>query len=424
MKQQVNTSLIKKWESVLESNLGGCKSIKNQQEAHVVASLLENQYKLNKGYLPESQNISSDMATYQNYAMPLVRRMFPELLAMNVTSVQPLSQPYGLAFALRFRYDECGTDSFSQTEMGYNYIKPEWTGKGVSSAPSGWTTSEGELLSNFSENCAGGLNTPANQIAKGKLTVEKKSIEATTRKIKTSYTVEMQQDLAAVHGQDIEQLMMETLQYELQQELDRELLIKMKSVAQNTALGGAAAYTVDVTPNLTAGISGTTVVSDGRWSQEKIATIANAIVAAGQKIRITTRQGQGNFVIASPGVVAALQSLNNGIFTRNETTVNGSQMGVKVGTLLGSQIDVYVDTFATSEYALVGFKGNQLGQSGIVYMPYIPLMVQKTMGAEDATPRIILSTRYAILDNLFGSGLFYRQINFTGLSSYFPGLGF
>ena len=150
MKQQVNTSLIKKWGSVLESNLGGCKSIKNQQEAHVVASLLENQYKLNKGYLPESQNISSDMATYQNYAMPLVRRMFPELLAMNVTSVQPLSQPYGLAFALRFRYDECGTDSFSQTEMGYNYIKPEWTGKGVSSAPSGWTTSEGELLSNFS----------------------------------------------------------------------------------------------------------------------------------------------------------------------------------------------------------------------------------------------------------------------------------
>jgi hypothetical protein len=350
--------------------------------------------------------------------------MFPELLAMNVTSVQPLSQPYGLAFALRFRYDECGTDSFSQTEMGYNYIKPEWTGKGVSSAPSAWATSEGELLSNFSENCAGGLNTPANQIAKGKLTIEKASITAGTRKIKTSYTVEMQQDLAAVHGQDIEQLMMETLQHELQQELDRELLIKMKSVAQNTALGGAAAYTVDVTPNLTAGISGTTVVSDGRWSQEKIATIANAIVAAGQKIRITTRQGQGNFVIASPGVVAALQSLNNGIFTRNETTVNGSQMGVKVGTLLGSQIDVYVDTFATSEYALVGFKGNQLGQSGIVYMPYIPLMVQKTLGAEDATPRIILSTRYAILDNLFGSGLFYRQINFTGLSSYFPGLGF
>ena len=99
-------------------------------------------------------------------------------------------------------------------------------------------------------------------------------------------------------------------------------------------------------------------------------------------------------------------------------------MGVKVGTLLGTQIDVYVDTFATNEYALVGFKGEKLGQAGIVYMPYIPLMVQKTMGAEDASPRIILSTRYAILDNLFGSGLFYTQINYNGLNAYFPGLSY
>lgn len=422
MKPQLNQSLIKKWGAVLESQIG--KPLKSQQEAHVVATLLENQYKVNKGYLPESANITSDMASYQNYALPLVRRMFPELLAMNVTSVQPLTQPMGLAFALRFRYDECGVDSFSATEMGYNYVKPEFTGKGTSGAPSAWSTTEGELLSNYLENCAGGLVTPANQIAKGKLTIEKKAIEAGTRKIKTSYTLEMQQDLAAVHGQDVEQLMMEGLQYELQQELDRELLGRMRACAVNPALGGAPAYTVDVTPNLTPGISGTTVTSDGRFSQEKFATIANSIVAASQKIRITTRQGQGNFVIASPGVVAALQSLNNGIFTRNDTSVNGSQMGVKVGTLLGSQIDVYVDTFATSEYALVGYKGEKIGQAGIMYMPYVPLVVQKTMGAEDASPRIILSTRYAILDNLFGSGLFYRQLNFVGLSSYFPGLGF
>ena len=422
MKATLNSSLIKKWQGALEMPVG--RALKTQQEAHVVATLLENQYKVNKGFLPESQSITSDMTQYQNYAMPLVRRMFPELLAMNVTSVQPLTQPFGLAYALRFRYDECGVDSFSATEMGYNYVKPEWTGKGVSSAPSTWTTAEGEMLSNYLENCAGGISNPANQIARGKLTIEQASIKAGTRKIKTSYTIEMQQDLANVHGQDIENLMMETLQYELQQELDRELLIRMKACAVNPALGGAPAYTIDVTPNLTAGVSGTTVVSDGRFSQEKFATIANAIVAASQKLRITTRQGQGNFVIASPGVVAALQSLNNGIFTRNEVSVNGNQMGVKVGTLLGSQIDVYVDTFATNEYALVGFKGEKLGQSGIVYMPYIPLMVQKTMGAEDATPRIILSTRYAILDNLFGSGTFYRMLNFTGLNAYFPGLSY
>jgi len=422
MKPQLNQSLIKKWGAVLESNIG--KPIKSQSEAHVVASMLENQYKLNKGYLGESANLTSDMATYQNYALPLVRRMFPELLAMNVTSVQPMTQPYGLAFSLRFRYDDCGVNSFSDPEMGYNYVRPQFTGTGTSGNPSGWNTADGELLSNYMENCAGGLVTPANQIARGKLTIEQASIQAKTRKIKTSYTLEMQQDLASVHGQDVEQLMMEALQYELQQELDRELLGRMQIAAANPALGGAPAYTIDVTPNLTPGVSGTTVTSDGRFSQEKFATIANAIVAAAQKIRITTRQGQGNFVICSPGVVAALQSLNNGIFTRNDTSVNGSQMGVKVGTLLGSQIDVYVDTFATQEYALVGFKGEKIGQAGIMYMPYVPLVVQKTMGAEDASPRIILSTRYAILDNLFGSGLFYRQLNFVGLNAYFPGLGF
>lgn len=421
MKPQLNQSLIKKWGAVLESNIG--KPIKNQTEAHVVATLLENQYKLNKGYLAESANLTSDMANYQNYALPLVRRMFPELLAMNVTSVQPLTQPMGLAFALRFRYDDQGVGSFQDPEMGYNYIRPQFTGIGTSGAPSGWSTSDGELLSNYFEG-ASGLVTPANQIARGKLTIEQASIQARTRKIKTSYTLEMQQDLASVHGQDVEQLMMEALQYELQQELDRELLGRMQIAAANPALGGAPAYTIDITPNLTAGVTGSYVVSDGRFSQEKFATIANAIVAAAQKIRITTRQGQGNFVICSPGVVAALQSLNNGIFTRNDTTVNGSQMGVKVGTLLGTQIDVYVDTFATQEYALVGFKGEKIGQAGIMYMPYVPLVVQKTMGAEDASPRIILSTRYAILDNLFGSGLFYRQLNFVGLGSYFPGLGF
>ena len=422
MKTNLNKSLMKKWQAALEMPVG--RALKSQEECHVVATLLENQYKLNKGYLPESQSVTSDMAQYQNYAMPLVRRMFPELLAMNVTSVQPMTQPYGLAFALRFRYDECGVDSFSATEMGYNYVKPEWTGKGVSSAPTGWSTSEAEMLSNYIENCAGGITNPTNQIARGKLTIEKAAIEAKGRKIKTSYTIEMQQDLANVHGEDVEQLMMETLQYEMQQELDRELLIRMKSAALNPALGGAPAYNIDVTPGATPGVAGTSVVSDGRFSQERFATIANAIVAASQKLRITTRQGQGNFVIASPGVVAALQSLNNGIFTRNDVSVNGSQMGVKVGTLLGTQIDVYVDTFATSDYALVGFKGDKLGQAGIVYMPYIPLMVQKTMGAEDASPRIILSTRYAILDNLFGSGTFYRMLTFTGLNAYFPGLSY
>jgi hypothetical protein len=129
--------------------------------------------------------------------------------------------------------------------MGYNTINPAFTGRGTSAAPSAFTTQQGELLSNYSEvpgqatlQNLGTANSPAGeQIARGKLVVESKAVKAGTRAIKTAYTIELQQDLAAVHGQDVETLMMEGLQYELQQELDRELLIRMRSAAINTALG-------------------------------------------------------------------------------------------------------------------------------------------------------------------------------------------
>jgi len=422
-------SLTRKWAPVIESNLG--RKVESTSQAAVMAVCLENQYKLNKGFLPESQNVTSDMATYQNYAMPIVRRMLPELLAMNVTQVQPMTGPTGLAYAMRFVYDDGAPQydangNFIGNEIGYNTIKPEFTGRGTSSSPSGFTTGQGELLSNFNEvpgnatlQNLGTANAPDGaQISRGKLTVNSVAVKAGTRAIKTSYTIELQQDLAAVHGQDIETLMMEGLQYELQQELDRELLIRMRSAAINTALGGAAPFTIDVTPSAT-GNGSNIIAGDGRWSQEKFANVANAIIAAANFLRRTTRLGPGNFAIVSQDVATALQSLNSGIFTANTADVDGTVMGIKVGTIHGTKIDVYVDTFAANSYALVGYKGQKPGHAGIVYMPYIPLLVQKTVGSEDASPRIILKTRYAILDNLFGSGLFYREIRFAGLNSYF-----
>lgn len=422
-------SLMKKWAPVIESTQVGRK-IEGTAQAAVMSVCLENQYKLNKGFLPESQNVTSDMATFQQYAMPIVRRILPELLAMNVTQVQPLTGPTGLAYAMRFAYDDGnalydGNGNFIGNEIGYNTINPAFTGRGTSAAPSAFTTQQGELLSNYSEvpgqatlQNLGTANAPdGEQIARGKLVVESKAVKAGTRAIKTAYTIELQQDLAAVHGQDVETLMMEGLQYELQQELDRELLIRMRSAAINTALGGATPFVIDVTPNATS--SGNVIAGDGRWSQEKFSNVVNAIIAAANFLRRTTRLGPGNFAIVSQDVATALQSLNTGIFTANTADVDGTVMGVKVGTLHGSRIDIYVDTFASNSYALVGYKGQKPGHSGIVYLPYIPLMVQKTVGSEDASPRIILKTRYAILDNLFGSGLFYREIRFTGLNGYF-----
>lgn len=422
-------SLRKKWGPVIESKMGSV--VKDSATASVLAVCLENQFKLNKGYLPESVNLTSDMATFQNYAMPIVRRMLPELLAMNVTQVQPMTGPTGLAYAARFVYDDGATlydanGKFIGNEIGYNTIKPQFTGRGTSAAPSAFTTGQGELLSNYNEVAGqttlqnlGTANAPDGaQISRGKLVVESVAVKAGTRAIKTTYTIELQQDLAAVHGQDIESLMMEGLQYELQQELDRELLIRMRSVAINPSLGGAAPYQIDVTPNAT-GNGSTVLAGDGRWSQEKFANVANAIIGAANRLRTTTRLGAGNFAIVSSDVATALQSLNSGIFTANTADVDATSMGIAIGRIHGSKIDVYVDTFAVNSYALVGYKGQKPGHAGIVYMPYVPLMVQKTVGTEDGSPRIILKTRYAILDNLFGSGLFYREIRFAGLNTYF-----
>ena len=426
-----HSSMLKKWGPVIESTAVGRK-VNSTAQAAVLAVCLENQYKMNKGYLPESSNVTSDMATYQQYAMPIVRRMLPELLAMNVTQVQPMTGPTGLAYAMRFAEDNDnplydGNGNFIGNEFGYNSINPAFTGRGTSANPSAFTTGQGELLSNYQEvkgqstlQNLGNANAPdGTQMARGKLTVQSTAIKAGTRAIKTAYTIELQQDLAAVHGQDVETLMMEGLQYELQQELDRELLFRMRSSAINTTLGGAVPFNIDVTPNITSTAVANGIVGDGRWSQEKFSNVVNAIIAAANYLRRTTRLGPGNFAIVSQDVATALQSLNTGLFTANTADVDGTVMGVKIGTLHGAKIDIYVDTFATNSYALVGYKGNKPGHAGIVYLPYIPLMVQKTMGSEDASPRIIMKTRYAILDNLFGSGLFYREIRFTGLNNYF-----
>jgi hypothetical protein len=399
--------------------------------------LLENQERLDARELNEDQSTTvnfgsnaGDGARFSPIALALVRRVFPDLFAHKVIGVQALNSPVGFAYALRYAYDVAGIPPGSTFnggsdiyEAGFKMLNA-YSGYTGSTAGSALTSGVQAGLYDFTSSATvgqfgtGAVTSAAELWKVGttmpnmKLFLDKVAIQANSRKLGAAFSLESAQDLKSMQGIEIEKEMLNILNYEVAAELDREILGRMMQTALNTANGGAAASLFDASS------------SDGRWSQEKFATIANAIVAASQKIRIKTRQGQGNFVIASPGVVSALQSLNNGIFTRNETAVNGSQMGVKVGTLLGSQIDVYVDTFATNEYALVGFKGEKLGQSGIVYLPYIPLLVQKTMGAEDASPRIILSTRYAILDNLFGSGTFYRQLNFTGLNAYFPGLSY
>ena len=427
MKKTQKKSLIQKWGPVLESEIGS--PVRSQAEASVLATLLENQIKLNKGFLPESVNLSTDVEVYQQYALPLIRRQFPELLAMNTVAVVPTTTPQGIYFALRYLYDgSTKTGVFrngQKREIGFD-LDTLYTGddKGAGyQAP--FSTRDGELLSNYMENNTVsnglGLETGAGRIKTASIKVIKGSVIVGTRAIKSHYTLELQQDLAAVHGQDVEALLLEALQFEIQQEIDREILEAMLYAAQTPALGGEAAISIDLRDIASGGDV------DGRWAAEKIAAgIVNTLLAVSQKIAVTSRMGSGNFAICSPDVVASLSTVNNGIYTPTYLNTNVPQSytgGVaEAGTLLGGQIKIYRDIYADTSYALVGYKGPRQGESGVIFMPYIPYIFTKTAGQEDGSPRLIVKSRYAIVANLLGAGQFYRLVTFTNMSNAILGI--
>lgn len=416
-------SLVQKWAPVLESNIGA--PIRSQNDASVIATLLETQVKLNKGLLAESANVTADVEVYQQYALPLIRRQFPELLAMKTVAVIPTTTPQGIYFALRYLYEGATTKTTDfrkglKKEIGFD-LDTDFTGTQPGDGTP-WTTSEGEYLSNYMENGTDPYTAleGGNQIKKASIKVIKGSVIVGTRAIKSHYTLELQQDLAAVHGQDIEALLLEALQFEIQQEIDREILSAMKYVATSTKLGGEAALTVDLTSTTNAG-------GDGRWSAERIAGgIVNTILAVAQKIAVTSRMGAGNFVIASPDVCAAISTLNNGIYQPNyldsKMEMQPSGGVADFGTLIGGGIKVYRDIYATESYALVGYKGQRQGESGIIFMPYIPYIFTKTAGQEDGSPRLIVKSRYAVVANLLGAGQFYRIVKFSNINKAIMGI--
>ncbi len=445
-------NLTRKWQSVLESDLG--PAMRTRAEASTIATLLENQNKLNRGVLAEAANVSADVAQYQQYALPMIRRQFPELLAMKTVAVIPTTTPMGIYFALRYLYDNEPTKTtefrFGQKqEIGYDLVA-DHTGFAGTFNP--WSTGAGEMLSNYSEgtgvtgasatgnkfdpsepgqlyNNFGGSYVAGDDqygaysfnIKKASIKVISGAIKVGTRAIKSHYTIELQQDMASAHGQDVEALLLEGLQFEIQQNIDREILMAMVIVAQTPSLGGEKPIDMDLAdPNrLNAGM--------GRWAAERIAGgIVNTMIAVSRKIALTTRMGCGNFAIVSPDIAAAVATLNNGIYTptylQTDAAVQPAGGVADAGSLLNGNIKLYQDIYANASYALIGYKGPRQGESGIIMMPYIPYIFCKTAGQEDGSPRLIVKSRYAIVANLLGAGQFYRLIHFKTVSSVITGI--
>ncbi len=274
-------------------------------------------------------------------------------------------------------------------ELLFNAVLTNYTGP--------HTTAAGEAL---------GENT----MASIRTSMERASVEATTRKLKAEFTIEMAQDLKAVHGMDAEAELMNILQYEIAGEIDRDIINKINENATSTTnwLYGTSASGVAVL-----NVAGT---ADGQWEQERFRTLYTKVVKEANRIATTTKRGSGNYLLASPNVVTALSGLNNFMYSGVAGNLSVGTAGVqKVGTLDG-RFTVYNDTLAASDYGTVGYKGPGTMDAGIIYCPYIPVQIQKITHEYTFQPCIGAMTRDAILYSLNGTSNFYRTFaaTFTG----------
>ena len=381
--------------------------------------------------------------------IPMIRRTFPELITNEIVGVQPMAGPVGLAFALRYRYtgqtlgqnDGAGSTTpvpgapigaSANLEAGYQYLQTSYTGTsagylsggtgngGTSTGPystlTQWITTGNTdqgvaaLLQNFEL---------TNAIPTFEVTFEKTAVEAGTRRLGAKWSVELEQDLKNMNGIDIDTELTNAMSYEIQAEIDREMLIRMIQISLNAGYGSG--YSV-----------WSPASADGRWLVERNRDFYQRLIIEANRIAVRNRRGSANFVVATPRVCAILEMLPEFQWVPVQGNVNTQPVGVaKVGNL-GGRFNVYRDTrtdgnyengqyagLQRPEYALLGYKGPEFYDTGIIYCPYIPVMVQRTIGQNDFAPRVGLLTRYGVVDNIFGANLYYHVILVSGLGQSF-----
>jgi hypothetical protein len=385
------------WKEVLDA--GG--TFKSEKVRTATAVMLHNEHvyltggrEMNETTAYGSGSVDPNAAGYagngefHKIAIPMVRRTFPELIAHEIVGVQPMTGPVGLAFALRFTADQT-YNSVAGTEVGHNSIDSTYTGS--------MNTTAGEELGSDTTTKRGlGIGSDV-QIKELSMTVEKAQVEAKTRKLRSRWSVEVAQDLKAMHGLNLEEEMADVLAYEITAEIDRELMAKIRTVAA----GNSASTTLNWASSTD---------FDGRWESEKYRNLYNHIIKKANQIAIDTRRGAGNFVVTAPQPCAALEATAAFTTAPVNADVNTAVVGVaKVGSLEG-RMSVYRDTFATSDDLVIGYKGPSEYDTGVVYLPYIQLMASKAVFEDSFNSTIGLMSRYAIHDNIFGSSNYYIRL--------------
>ena len=413
-------NLQEKWQPVL--NHPDLPEIKDNYKKAVTSIILENQEKAMKedaSFLSEAAPTNSTAGTINNYdpiLISLVRRAMPNLIAYDVCSVQPMTGPTGLIFAMKSRFgSSSGTEAlFNEPNTGFsnddaagdlNSTAMTGTNPAVlnnssagtyitggadygSTTGGGMTTAEGEALGDAS----------ANSFAEMAFSIEKSTVTAKSRALKAEYTMELAQDLKAIHGLDAETELSNILSSEILAEINREVIRTIYVSAKK----GASVNTT------TAGIFDLDTDSNGRWSVEKFKGLMFQIERDANVIAQETRRGKGNMIITSSDVASALQMA--GVLDYAPALNNNLQVddtGNTFAGVLNGRYKVYIDPYAAnnaaSQYYVVGYKGTSPYDAGIFYCPYVPLQMVRAVGEQTFQPKIGFKTRYGVAQNPFAT---------------------
>ena len=424
----LNEEIQQKWAPVL--NHEDLSPIKDTHKRSVIATLLENTEKAlmeasnqsaGSQFLSESPvHINSgvsggagNIATFDPVLISLVRRAMPNLIAYDVCGVQPMTGPTGLIFAMRAQYGN--TTSANVAETFYNEVNTEFSSvvsgantiglKQVGTVP-GTTSQTINLASTGVYNYAGGMST-AQAEALGTtsntafpqmgFTIEKVTVTAQSRALKAEYTMELAQDLKAIHGLDAETELSNILTGEILAEINREVV---RTIAVSAKQGCDTGTT-------TAGIFDLDVDANGRWSVEKFKGLMFQIEREANQIAKDTRRGKGNIIICSSDVASALQMAGVLDYTPalNSNNLQVDDTGNTFAGVLNGRMKVYIDPYATGNYMVIGYKGSSAFGAGLFYCPYVPLQMVRAVDQDSFAPKIGFKTRYGMVANPFAQGL-------------------
>lgn len=397
-------SLMEKWAPVLDHDQA--PKIEESYKKKVTAILLENQEKaMREQNLQEAapNNVSANADKYDPVLIGLVRRAMPQLIAYDICGVQPMTLPTGLVFAMKARYaNGTGGAVADGSEALFNEANSAFSGTGTQAGTSPVDATTGlspwDASPGFTKGAGVATATAEGGITGGTyaemgFTIEKHSVTAKSRALKAEYSVELAQDLKAVHGLDAESELANILSREVVAEINREIVRTMYTIAKPGAdYGTTTAGTFDLDTD-----------ANGRWSVERFKGMLFQMERDANRVAQTTRRGRANFILCSADVASALAMAGMLDYSKVSANLNVDDASTTFAGILNGKYKVYVDPYmangSANQFYMMGYKGASAYDAGMFYCPYVPLQMMRAVDPQTFQPKIGFKTRYGIVGN-------------------------